>query len=92
MSSNTVRVCVLLLVVFMVEHSWAYGLYPGLEKRGYCPLFPAPPPPRGSDLSLHSPDEVKGCQSDYECEGNLKCCTAGICCSRFCTEPLDRPM
>ncbi|XP_063612161.1 WAP four-disulfide core domain protein 18-like [Penaeus indicus] len=89
-SSTAVRVCALLLVVFMVENSWAYGLYPGLEKKGFCPLFPAPPPSSG--LSQHNPDGFEGCKGDFECEGNLKCCTAGICCFRFCTEPLDRPM
>ncbi|XP_042877492.1 WAP four-disulfide core domain protein 18-like [Penaeus japonicus] len=92
MSSFSVRVSALLLVVLMVEYSWAYGLKPGLEKPGFCPLFPAPPPPRGGP-SLHSLDyENTGCENDYECTGNLKCCAAGVCCSSFCTEPLKYPM
>ncbi|ROT82523.1 hypothetical protein C7M84_024307 [Penaeus vannamei] len=90
MSSTAVRVCALLLVVLMVQNSWAGR---PREKPGVCPAFPAPPPPPGGiDFS---PDKLgferTGCRGDYECEGDLKCCAAGVCCHFFCTKPLDRP-
>nr|XP_027207292.1 auswaprin-a-like isoform X1 [Penaeus vannamei] len=95
MSSTAVRVCALLLVVLMfltqVQNSWAGRPY--REKPGFCPLFPAPPPPGGSDFRLLSPDyQDTGCQSDFECQGKQKCCPPGICCRNICVDPLDRPM
>ncbi|XP_069976680.1 WAP four-disulfide core domain protein 2-like [Penaeus vannamei] len=75
MSSTAVRVCALLLVVLMVENSWARLYY---EKSGVCPLSPVPPPFGNSNH----------CHSDYDCPDNLKCCPVGYK-NTICVEVAD---
>ncbi|ROT82531.1 hypothetical protein C7M84_024304 [Penaeus vannamei] len=85
MSSTAVRVCALLLLVLMLENSWAMGPFPGLQKKGFCPLLLSAPIDSDS-LGF----ERTGCRGDYECEDDLKCCPGGACCHFSCMKPLDR--
>ncbi|KAK4323050.1 hypothetical protein Pmani_006234 [Petrolisthes manimaculis] len=63
------------------------------EKPGYCPLFPAPPPPPGGPLETRSlvlDPEIpyhSECENDYDCRGANKCCSTGVCCGRICVSP-----
>ncbi|KAK4296670.1 hypothetical protein Pmani_030854 [Petrolisthes manimaculis] len=66
------------------------------EKPGFCPLFPAPPPPpgglltRGLVLDPEIPDHSQ-CGNDYDCRGATKCCSTGVCCGRVCVPPQTKP-
>ncbi|XP_069976679.1 uncharacterized protein [Penaeus vannamei] len=88
MSSTAVRVCAL-LVVLMVQNSWA-------GKPGFCPRYPvALPSAWGYDFPvqfLQFQIRRTGCKGDRECEGDLKCCPIAVCCHFTCTKPMDRSL